>query len=334
MAKLSPVREAMPVLKGLKLLHRGKVRDIYELQYGLLLIVATDAISIFDFLLNAVVPDKGMILTIMSHYFFRYLESLGFRTHLVAAGSAIDTWIPEHLRDDPHMQARAMIVRRLKMYPVEFVLRSHFVKASSAFRDYDPEHGGTICGHALPPGLQDGDKFPAILDTPTTKVAEGHDESVDYREARYRYPRLSQTSMEAYMTVSELLETRGTILADSKMEGGLCEWNGIECIGDEMFTPDCSRFWDIQQWVEAQAQPIHTAPSPYDKQFVRAEGKRLGVHKLDPLNPDHVDTVHRMQIADGILQKTSALYHEIAQRVMQEEPLHYLEHQLGVEGYV
>lgn len=334
MAKLSPIRAAMPVLSGLRLLHRGKVRDTYELPHGLLLVVATDAISIFDFVLNASVPQKGMILTVMSHFFLSFLEKNGFSTHLVAAGSAIDRFVPEHLQGDPQLQSRAVVVRRLNMYSVEFVTRSHYIAASTAFREYDPERGGSICGHRLPKDLQDGDELPEILDTPTTKAESGPDMPMDYRQVRRRYPKMAETCLEAFKMVSHYALERGIIIADTKKEGGIDEDNGREYIADEVFTPDCSRFWDRDQWHECRLVIPHKAPSSYDKQFVRAEGIRLGINTLTPNNPEHIERVHGMQISDGILEKTTDIYREICVRLLGRTPEHYLEHELGVEGYV
>src|SRR3989344_2919453 len=338
MAKLSPVRLAMPTLRGIEPIHRGKVRDTYDLGNGLLVVVATDAVSIFDFVLNAWVPRKGMVLTVMAHFFLTLLDSWGFKTHLVAAGSAIDGYIPDHLRHlrgDPYLQSHVLVVRRLKMYQVEFVFRNHFVASSSAFKAYDPESGGTICGHALPKGLQDGDRLPETLDTPTTKAEEGADEPRDYREVRAEYPRMSETFFDAFKGLSAYTRHHGRLItADWKGEGGIYEPDGAEYIGDEGFTPACTRLWDVDQWLASQAQPIHQSPPPYDKQIVRAEGIRLGIRGLDPKNPVHIAQVQKIRFSDGILEKTSDVYAEAATRPMKEAPEHYLEHKLGVEGYV
>jgi phosphoribosylaminoimidazole-succinocarboxamide synthase len=334
MAKLSPIRAEMPILEGLGTPHRGKVRDTYQLGSGLLLPVATDAISIFDFVLNAKVARKGMMLTVMSHFFARYLQSLDFPTHLVAAGSAIDRYLPKALQGNPQLQARAMVVQRLDMYAVELVTRRHFLASSTAFRGYDRERGGSICGHRLPKGLQDGDELPEILDTPTTKAEDGPDMPMDHQQVRRMCPGISETCMYAFRAVSAFTEERGIRLADTKMEAGVNSLSGEKCIGDELFTPDSSRFWDLREWREAQAQPIRKAPASYDKQFVRAEGIRLGIDKLSPKDPDHIARVHGMQISDGILEKTTDIYREICVRLLGRTPEHYLEHELGVEGYV
>ena len=124
MAQLSPARAAVPVLNGLRLLHRGKVRDTYEIDEKRMLVVATDGISIFDLVLNALVPEKGKVLTAMSHFWFKLLETRGIRTHFVAAGADIDRFLPWSLRGDAELQSRAMVVKRLAMHPVEVIARA------------------------------------------------------------------------------------------------------------------------------------------------------------------------------------------------------------------
>ena len=171
MPTLSPAREQVPLLEGLTLFHRGKVRDTYDLGDDRLLVVATDGISIFDFVLNAIVPQKGMVLTAMNHFWLRRLESAGVETHLIAAGASIDQHLPEAYRGNSELQARALVVRKLDMIPVEFIARGYLT--GSAFTEY--MKAGKVCGHELKQGLQDGDDLSEPIDTPTTKAMEGKD---------------------------------------------------------------------------------------------------------------------------------------------------------------
>ena len=169
MPTLSPQRQQVAVLPGLKLLGRGKVRDSYELGNGNLLIVATDGISIFDFVLNAIVPEKGAVLAAMSHYWLTRLEKdLGIKTHLIAAGAAIDAYLRPAFGSNPALQSRAMVVRKLSMADVEFVVRGYLT--GSGLKSY--KETGMVCGIMLPPGLQDGDELPELIATPTTKAQE------------------------------------------------------------------------------------------------------------------------------------------------------------------
>lgn len=319
---------SIPTLAGLHLAHQGKVRDTYYLDRGFLLIVATNAISIFNFVLDATVPRKGVMLNVMAHFFLTKLQSEGFKTHLVAAGVAIDRYLPEHLRGDPWLQSCAMVVQRLNMLPVEFVHRTHYVKSSSSFNKYDTTSGGSICGHELPPGLQDGDELGDIIDTPTHKSED--DEPIHYRVVRNKYPRAAAYSMDAFACTDEYLRARGIRRPDGKCEMGI-NMNGDLCFGDEYGTPDCSRYWLDSEWQKTRDLTPRVAPPPHDKQFMREEGIRLGINRLNPKNEDDVTRVHAMRISDGILEKTSEIYADVCCIVLSRPYEHYLEHELGVE---
>ena len=215
--KLSPARERVPVLEGIELLNRGKVRDSYALNDGKMLVVATDAISIFDIVLNALVPEKGVILNAMSHFWLTDIEAtLHVRTHLMAAGAAIDEHVPVHLWGNPQLQARAMVVRRLKMTDVEFIGRGYLT--GSGLKSYNET--GLVCGHHLSPGLQDGDQLPAMIATPTTKAQEGHDEALNAAAIRERYPEETRLLLEIYGVVHDVAHRNGIVLADTKLEFG------------------------------------------------------------------------------------------------------------------
>jgi phosphoribosylaminoimidazole-succinocarboxamide synthase len=325
--KLSPARLSWPILKGLELISRGKVRDMYRLKNvanlpnGFLLIVATDAISIFDFVLNAIVPGKGISLNIQSHFWLMYLESLGFKTHLVAAGSAIDQYLPEHLRNDIDLQSRAMVVKAVDMAEYEFVYRLCLM--GSVKDEYAKT--GKIYGHCLPPGLEEGDAFPYILDTPTTKAENGHDMPVNPAVVREKYPEAVYRMIQMVQAVDAFAQTRGIKLFDTKLEGS----NII--LADEAFTTDSSRWVDLRAWKESRKPETgRKAPPPLDKEQVRIEGRKLGINKLNPENPDDVKAVHAIEWSEEIIRKTTHTYRYLPWRLTGMTIEKYLKSVLGV----
>ena len=308
MAKHSPARAGWPVLSELELISRGKVRDTYRLSIASdrLLVVATDGISIFDFVLNALVPMKGVILNAMNHFWLKYLAGFGFETHFVAAGANIDTYLPEELRGNADLQARAMVVRELKIAPVEFVFRNCLT--GSGLKNYDKT--GRVNGHVLANGLQDGDQLPYILDDPTTKEEEGHDEHADALEVRTEYPGMTYNLLRVFQIARDYAGAHGIMLADTKFEGSK------DVLGDEVLTPDSSRFWDINEWCESR-KPAEDrkAPTSLDKQLVREWGKSMGVDKLDPEKPEDVEAVHAMTVPPEIIAQTTQTYRYIFWRL-------------------
>ena len=213
MAKLSPARAGVKLLPGQKVLSRGKVRDTYDLECNLLS-SATDGVSIFDFVLNALVPQKGIILNAMNHFWDNYLRQFGIQTHLVAVGSAIDEFLPENLRGNIDLQSRAVVVKRLKMAPVEFIARA--VLTGSAIKSY--QKSSEVCGHKLMPGLQDGDELPFIMDTPTSKAEVGHDENLPADEIRRKYPGQTYSLIQIFQIIAHKAKEQGIFLADTKLE--------------------------------------------------------------------------------------------------------------------
>lgn len=240
-----------PVVPGATHLHSGKVRDLYVLESGDLLMVASDRISIFDFVLDSTIPDKGEILTRMSLWWFDQLSG-------VVANHVLSTDVPDAVR------GRAVVCRKLDMYPVECVARGYLT--GTGLLDYRAT--GEVCGVALPPGLEDGSRLDAAIFTPATKAALGdHDENVSYDAvvAEVGAPvaeRLRGLTLEVYARAESIARERGIILADTKLEFG-ADHDGTMVLGDEVLTPDSSRFWPADQW-----QPGRTQPS-YDKQIVR-----------------------------------------------------------------
>jgi phosphoribosylaminoimidazole-succinocarboxamide synthase len=235
-------------------LSTGKVRDLYEVDGEHLLVVASDRISAYDWVLPTPIPDKGRILTAMSVWWFDRLAGT-VPNHLVAVA---DPRIPAEVA------GRAMLVRRLSMYPVECVARGYL--AGSGLVDYRAT--GAVCGVALPAGLTDGSRLPAPIFTPATKAAVGdHDENIGYAEvaAAVGEPAagiLRDLTLAVYRRAEEIARDRGILLADTKLEFGTSA-AGEVVLGDEVLTPDSSRFWPAEGWLPGGAQPS------YDKQYVR-----------------------------------------------------------------
>jgi phosphoribosylaminoimidazole-succinocarboxamide synthase len=246
-----------PEIAGAVHLHSGKVRDLYELTEGPhagdLLMVASDRISIFDFVLDTTIPDKGELLTRMSLWWFEQLADL-------APNHVVSTDVPDQVR------GRAVVCERLDMYPVECVVRGYLT--GSGLLDYHataPDH--SVCGIALPAGLEDGSRLPEPIFTPATKAELGeHDENVSYEAVvgtvgAERAEELRRLTLEVYARAEQVARSRGIILADTKLEFG--SRSGTTVLADEVLTPDSSRFWPAAQWHPGRAQPS------YDKQIVR-----------------------------------------------------------------
>jgi phosphoribosylaminoimidazole-succinocarboxamide synthase len=240
-----------PSIDGAQHLHSGKVRDLYELPGGDLLMVASDRISIFDFVLDTTIPDKGEILTRMSLWWFEQLADL-------VPNHVISTVVPDAVR------GRAVVCERLSMYPVECVARGYLT--GSGLLDYRAT--GEVCGIALPAGLEDGSRLPAPIFTPATKAELGdHDENVSYDAVAAtigadRAAELRDLTLAVYARAEGIARERGIILADTKLEFG-ARPDGTTVLADELLTPDSSRFWPAAEW-----EPGRTQPS-YDKQIVR-----------------------------------------------------------------
>jgi phosphoribosylaminoimidazole-succinocarboxamide synthase len=243
---------------GLPLVSRGKVRDMYDLGEHLL-IVTTDRISAFDWVLPNGIPDKGKVLNQLSAYWFRVLADV-VPHHLVATDVATDPRVPTGYH--AVLAGRSMIVRKAEVFPVECVARGYLI--GSGWRDY--QKTGSVCGIALPPGLQLADRLPEVIFTPATKAQSGHDENIDFAAMARRVgdevaAELRRLTLELYRRGTALAERCGIIIADTKFEFG--RHAGRIHLIDEALTPDSSRFWPAAQWA-----PGHSPPS-FDKQFVR-----------------------------------------------------------------
>ena len=246
---------AAPPIPGAVPLHSGKVRDLYRItegeHAGLLLMVASDRISAYDFVLDSTIPDKGAILTRMSLWWFDQLADL-------VPNHVVSTDVPEQVR------GRAVVCEELAMFPVECVARGYLT--GSGLLDY--RTSGEVCGIALPDGLEDGSRLPEPLFTPATKAALGdHDENVSYDAVAQTVgpdvaSALRDLTLAVYGRAEQIARERGIILADTKLEFG-SRGGGEIVLADEVLTPDSSRFWPADEW-----QPGRTQPS-YDKQIVR-----------------------------------------------------------------
>jgi phosphoribosylaminoimidazole-succinocarboxamide synthase len=240
---------------GARHLHSGKVRDLYELPDGTLLMVASDRISAYDFVLETPIPDKGEILTRMSLWWFERLADL-VPHHVVSA--ELPPELPESLR------GRAVVCERLVMYPVECVARGYLT--GSGLADYRAT--GSVCGVALPHGLEDGSRLAAPIFTPATKADIGdHDENVSFEAVAAtvgaeRAAELRELTLAVYARAEGIARERGIVLADTKLEFG-ARADGTTVLGDEVLTPDSSRFWPVETWQPGRPQPS------YDKQYVR-----------------------------------------------------------------
>ena len=304
MPTLSPVRAAMPLLSGLEVLGLGKVRTTYRLKNGVLCQEITPAISIFDHILNATVPKKAEVLCAMSVFWFKKLEAASFKTHLLAYGAGIDEYLPGHLRNNPDLQARVLIVRECAMVPVEFVFRNCGTGSL-----LDP---AKRCGYTLPDGFQDGDLLPAIWATPTTKADVGNDLPLDAATIRAQYPKQTYIGMHAFRLAIEHAARCGIILADTKLELGE---DGT--IADEAFTPDSSRYWDRKVWEDSRMSAVgRHAPPSYDKQVAREWGKTMGIDKLKPENPGDVARAHAICIPPEVTANVTRVYLDICGRIV------------------
>jgi len=278
MAKI-PASVDTKVISGLEIYHKGKVRNTYFLPSDreLLLSFATDRVSIFDFVLSIVVPFKGKVLTALNIFWRKNVLGDLVAHDLLAYGVGIDQYLPECLRGDPELQKRALVIRKLDMLLVEAVVRGYLT--GSGLTAYKKNR--MVCGHALPEGLDDGAELPYPIFTPTTKAEEGHDEHVDADSVCKKYGfAIERASLQLYELARKFARDRGIVLADTKFELGR-EKHGELVLCDEVFTPDSSRFWDLKAWQESRAK--RSSPPSLDKQYVRNEGKRLGVDTRDPL---------------------------------------------------
>jgi len=283
-------------LTSLGFLHRGKVRDIYEVDDQHLLIVQTDRLSAFDVILPTPVPGKGEVLTALSNFWFAKLAHV-IPNHL--SGIAPEDVVKTDA-DRAQVKGRAFVVKRLKPLPIEAIVRGYLV--GSGWKDY--KKSGAVCGIELPAGLQEAQKLPQPLFTPSTKAAVGeHDENISFDQARKllgdaRAEEVKTATLALYTEAADYAATRGIIIADTKFEFGVDAAGKLYLI-DEALTPDSSRFWPADQY------KVGANPPSYDKQFVRDWLEASGWDKKPPAP----------QVPADVLQKTSDKYREALRRL-------------------
>jgi phosphoribosylaminoimidazole-succinocarboxamide synthase len=271
----------------LKLLATGKVREMYELD-GDLLMVASDRISAYDVVMPNPIPDKGRVLTQMSVFWFE-------TTGQIVPNHYISQEVPEEVA------GRALRVKKLEMYPVECVVRGYL--SGSGWREY--RESGSVCGIELPEGLRESDRLPEPIFTPATKAEQGeHDENIDLERAaeilgsHSLAEELKRISIELYQHAADHARERGIILADTKFEFGSAP--GAEIVlGDEVLTPDSSRFWPADDYEAGRSQ------ASFDKQYVR--------DYLDQIGWDHSPPAP--ELPDEVVQNTRAKYIEAYERI-------------------
>jgi phosphoribosylaminoimidazole-succinocarboxamide synthase len=267
-------------LKSLKFLHRGKVRDLYEIDAGRMLIIQTDRLSAFDVILPTPIPGKGRVLTAMSNFWFRKLGHV-IPNHLLDV--APESVVAAAERDQ--VEGRAFVVRKLKPLPIEAIVRGYIT--GSGWKDY--RKTGMVCGIPLPAGLQEAQQLPQPLFTPSTKAAVGsHDENISYAEmekiiAPALAAQVRDKTIQLYSEAAAYAATRGIIIADTKFEFGQDNAGKLYLI-DEALTPDSSRFWPKDQY------RVGTNPPSFDKQFVRdwLEAQKWNKQPPAPVLPSDV----------------------------------------------
>jgi phosphoribosylaminoimidazole-succinocarboxamide synthase len=287
-------------LDGLVLNRRGKVRDVYEVPLATgepgLLIVATDRISAFDYVLGSGIPDKGKVLTQLSGFWFERMGDL-VPHHLISLD--VDAFPDVTRRHADVLRGRTMLARRTEPVPIECVARGYL--SGSGWKEY--QQSGSVCGVRLPPGLRESDRLPEPIFTPATKADSGHDVNISEDEAgrlvgRDLIARLKSLTLEIYRRGAALAESKGIIVADTKFEFGLVGSGNPATdvvLIDEVLTPDSSRFWP-----QASYEPGHGQPS-FDKQFVRDYLEEIRWNKQPPVPalPDEVILRTREKYVDA-----------------------------------
>ncbi len=286
---------------GLKLVARGKVRDIYAVGEDKLLLVATDRISAFDFILSPPIPQKGRLLTQISAFWFRKMAPVVSNHFISADLKKILRLIPKNARlNAAEYDGRVTLARRAKRIDAECVVRGYL--AGSGWKEY--QQTGMVCGHKLPKGLRMGERLPDPIFTPSTKADTGHDENISREQladlvgSELAYE-LEVYSIRLYTEAAQFMNERGIILADTKFEFGFID-NQLSVI-DEMLTPDSSRFWEKSKY------RVGRSPASYDKQFVRDYLEKSGWNKRPP-----APTLPR-HVTEGTTKRYLEAYERLAQ---------------------
>ncbi len=286
-------------LSGLNLLHRGKVRDMYEIpgHEDKLLMIATDRISAYDVVMAEPIPGKGRVLTQISLFWFDLLSDI-VPNHLISADVDQYPEICHQYRDQ--LEGRSMLVRRTSVMPIECIVRGYL--SGSFWSAYQKDT--TVCGFALPPSMRESDKFPEPLFTPSTKAEQGlHDENISITRMEELIGKdlaaeMADISIRLYLKASEYARSKGIIIADTKFELGMVD-NKLILI-DEVLTPDSSRFWPLDEYEPGKGQPS------FDKQFLRDYLSSLDWNKQPP----------PPELPQEILEKTRARYEEAQEKLI------------------
>ncbi len=278
-------------INGARLLNRGKVRDIYEVDAGHLLIVATDRISAFDVVMNEGIPGKGIVLTQISKFWFERTRDIVPNHFITDRVSEFPSPFDQYAT---LLKGRAMLVKRTTPLPVECIVRGYL--AGSGWKEY--KKSGTLHGTPLPPGLQESDRLPQPMFTPSTKAESGHDVNISFEEmTRIIEPELAEKvkaiSIAIYQRGQQIAEPKGIIIADTKFEFGLM--NNDLLLIDEVLTPDSSRFWPKDTYEPGKSQPS------LDKQYVRDYLESLDWNKQPP----------PPSLPEEIVENTAKKYQEI-----------------------
>jgi phosphoribosylaminoimidazole-succinocarboxamide synthase len=278
-------------LKSLKFLHRGKVRDLYEVDADRLLVIQTDRLSAFDVILPDPIPEKGRVLTEMSFWWFKKLGHV-IPNHL----TGVDPASVVAAGDRDQVAGRSMVVRRFKPLMIEAVVRGYII--GSGWKDY--QKTGKVCGIQLPAGLKEAQQLPEVIFTPATKAPAGqHDENISFEEAgkivgAEMAAKVRNVSIQLYSEAAAYAKTRGIIIADTKFEFGLDAAGKLFLI-DEILTPDSSRFWPASEYRTGMSPPS------FDKQIVR------DWLETQPWNKKHPAP----RLPAEVLKKTSDKYQEV-----------------------
>lgn len=283
-------------LKTLKLIARGKVRDIYDIDEKHMLIVTTDRMSAFDVILPDPIPGKGAVLTAVSNFWFDKTGDL-IPNHI--AEMTLEEAVPD-AADRKQVEGRAIVVKKLKPLPVEAIVRGYLI--GSGWKDY--QNSGAVCGIALPEGLQQAQQLPEVIYTPSTKAEVGdHDENIPFEKTvellgQEMAEKVRDISIKLYSEAAEYARERGIIIADTKFEFGTDE-EGVLYLIDEALTPDSSRFWPADQY------EVGISPPSFDKQFVRDYLETLDWDKTPP-GP---------KLPESVAGQSAAKYREAQERL-------------------
>ena len=277
----------------MKKISSGKVREIYEVDNDKLMLVVSDRISAFDVILPTPVPDKGKILNRISAFWFDYVKDI-IPNHIVT--TKFEEFPEEFQKEE--FRDRSMLVRKLKMLPIECIVRGYIT--GSGWKSYLED--GSVCGIKLPAGLKESEKLPEPIFTPTTKAAVGHDQNIDFSGVcellgKDLAEEVKNKTIEIYSKCAEYARTKGIIIADTKFEFGLDE-NGNLVLGDEVLTPDSSRFWPASEYEVGKSQ------KSFDKQYMR---DWLKENKWDAENPT--------PIPSDVIETTRSKYIEAFERI-------------------